>query len=233
MNNTEFSDQFDTLLDSYKIANNFGEAENLYTLKVDEYEKSLFLTYAQYDFINDLYSGRNISGKSYEEIEELRRYLADLNKSEDIKEFYSFNGLSKNSIKCKLNSDVLYITHEQCIITSEDKCLDGEYLDTYPIKRDQYNRVRKNPFRNNKIWRIDLSDNEIELISKHIINTYKVSYIRKPKPIILEDLDDISIEGISEKTECELNPNLHRFILERAVMKAVQHMAIQNNKEEE
>ena len=43
----EFSDQFDTLLDSYKIPDEFGRVENLITIKLDEYEKSVLLTEAQ------------------------------------------------------------------------------------------------------------------------------------------------------------------------------------------
>ena len=43
----EFSDQFDTLLDSYKVPDEFGRVENLVTIKLDEYEKSTLLTEAQ------------------------------------------------------------------------------------------------------------------------------------------------------------------------------------------
>ena len=46
-------------------------------------------------------------------------------------------------------------------------------------------------------------------------------YIARPKPIILTDLNDLSINGISAETECELNPVIHKDILERAVQLAL------------
>ena len=44
-------------------------------------------------------------------------------------------------------------------------------------------------------------------------------YIRKPKPIILSDISSygFTIDGLSDVSECELNPILHSEILSRAV----------------
>lgn len=235
MNLKEFSDQFDTLLDSYKLKEKFGDIEDLYTLKLDEYEKSTYLTKAQYDLIIDLYTGRNQIGNSYEQTEELRRYLSNLNSVKLIEEFVSMGylGLSPNSIKCNISdNNILYITQEQCLLESTDPCLNNTWLDTYPILRDEYNNLKNNPFKNKKVWRVDLGIDEVELISKFTIKGYKVSYIRKPKPIILEDLYQVSIEGINTASECELNSNLHSIILQRAVETAITYMATKfNNKE--
>jgi hypothetical protein len=48
---------------------------------------------------------------------------------------------------------------------------------------------------------------------------YSVRYLRKPRPIILEDLTDsnISIDGVSTESTCELDSELHQEILQRAV----------------
>lgn len=48
---------------------------------------------------------------------------------------------------------------------------------------------------------------------------YTVRYVRKPDPIILTDISelDVTIDGIDVSTECELNPLIHREILDRAV----------------
>lgn len=50
---------------------------------------------------------------------------------------------------------------------------------------------------------------------------YTLRYVKKPKPIILEDLtnygDNLSIEGETEETECELPVETHQELLERAV----------------
>lgn len=51
--------------------------------------------------------------------------------------------------------------------------------------------------------------------------TYQIRYVKRPKPIILEDLSkyasDLSIDGIDTITECELPTELHQEILQRAV----------------
>ena len=48
---------------------------------------------------------------------------------------------------------------------------------------------------------------------------YKLRYIKKPKPIVLTDLSEseVSIEGVSKETQCELPSELHSEILQRAV----------------
>lgn len=51
--------------------------------------------------------------------------------------------------------------------------------------------------------------------------TYTLRYVKKPKPIILEALtnygDNLSIEGETNATECELPVETHQELLERAV----------------
>lgn len=89
------------------------------------------------------------------------------------------------------------------------------------MKRDEYNIIKNNPFKNNKVFRIDKDTKEVELISKHSIGAYKVSYIVKPAPIILEDISPLSIEGVSIISQCELHELLHKSILERAVQETL------------
>lgn len=229
MNNTEWSNQFDTLLDSYKFRSGYGTTEDIYSIKLDEYEKSIYLTNAQSSILRELYSGRNLTGRAYEQSEELRRYLANLNTTEYITDFKEMGnlGLSVNSLRCKISKEVLWITQEQCELESDsDPCINGSLVETFPVLRDEYNRIKNNPFRyRNRVWRIDLADNSVELISRNKIKGYKVSYIRKPLPIILEDLGDLSIDGISTETNCELDITLHKDILERAVEEAYRYMS--------
>jgi hypothetical protein len=74
----EYSDQFDTLLDSYKMPNGYGADETPVVVKLDEYEKSVFLSDAQTDLVVELYSGKNMYGGYFDSSEELRRYLSTL-----------------------------------------------------------------------------------------------------------------------------------------------------------
>ena len=84
MNNSELSNQFDTLVSSYRRFRDFDNREPLDTLEFDEYEKSLCLTKAQEQLVLGLYNGKNPDGESFESIEELRRYLAPLIKEADL-----------------------------------------------------------------------------------------------------------------------------------------------------
>ena len=75
-----------------------------------------------------------------------------------------------------------------------------------------------NPFKGpseRRVLRIDNSSNIIELISKYNIKDYVIGYLKKPTPIIVDDLTqyDTTIEGLSAVTDCSLNPVLHRNIL--------------------
>lgn len=74
----EFSDGFDTLVSSYANKIAFGQDSSMTNLSFDEYEKSYFLTESEKALVVGLYSGRNPLGLSFEETEELRRYLAPL-----------------------------------------------------------------------------------------------------------------------------------------------------------
>ena len=73
----EFSNSFDTLLNSYALTPNFGEETSKQTIALDEYEKSVFLTKAQEEIVLGLYNGKNPYGDIFEGTEELRRYLSD------------------------------------------------------------------------------------------------------------------------------------------------------------
>ena len=63
----------------------------------------------------------------------------------------------------------------------------------------------------------------MELIphSGETVSKYTIRYVRRPKPIVLVDLaseyGDVSINGVSTISECELNPLIHEEILQRAV----------------
>lgn len=66
MTNEEFSNEFDTLINSNSTIKPFGIDSTL--LEFDEYEKSMFLTKAQDEIVESLYTGKLI-GDSFEETE--------------------------------------------------------------------------------------------------------------------------------------------------------------------
>lgn len=223
----EFSNEFDTLLNSYATINQFGKVENPATIELDEYEKSVFLTKAQEETVIDLYSGKNPLGDSFEKTEEVRRYLSDLIKTYTTTEKkVGYTGLSKTSIFFELPEDLWFITYESADLEdSRLGCMNGEEISVIPVTQDDYFRIAKNPFRGankRRALRLDLGNRMVEIVSEYNIARYLVRYVARPEPIILTDLpDNLSINQISTKTECKLNPVIHRAILEKAVQLAL------------
>jgi len=218
MTTQEFSNEFDVLYNN--IMSN--QAPGL-----DEYEKSVILTKAQEEVVIDLYNGKNPFGNSFEKTEETRRYLSDLIRTYTTADRkLGYTGLSKSSVFFELPDDLWFITYESVNLKDEGLgCMNGENISVIPITQDDYHRIKKNPFKGankRRALRFDLSNKIVEIISKYNVESYLVRYLARPVPIILDDLTDgLSVNGISEKTECELDPVIHRTILEKAVNIAI------------
>lgn len=218
MNNAEFSREFDILYNN--IMSNAAPG-------LDEYEKSVFLTNAQEGFVKDLYDGTGPT--SFEKDEEARRFLGDLiDTFETNEKLVGHLGLSRNSMFFQIPEDVWFITYESAVLDDERLgCANGTEATIVPVSQDNFYKIQRNPFRGpteGRALRLDNSDNIIELVSDYNIDKYLIRYVKRPRPIILVNLDEIdeglTINGLSETSECELNPVTHRPILERAVMLA-------------
>lgn len=239
MRRNDFSNGFDTLLNSFAHSAQFGNANSQADIALDEYEKSLFLTQAQEEEVLSLYTGKNVNREAFEATEELRRYLSTLIKEAELSPITTSNGnflgLESNSKFFTLPQDLWFITFERVIIT-DGKCEDSSSLDVYPVRQDEYHKIRKNPFRganDRRALRLDLSEGNVEIISKYGVTSYYVRYLRKLKPIVLINLDvDVSINGVSVATDCELPEILHQRILERAVTLALMTKGIRTNNNE-
>ena len=229
----DFSSQFDVLLNSYAMTAGFGSTNNPGTIELDEYEKSLLLTKSQEDIAIELYSGRNSMGTSFEETEEMRRYLSRLVKEARREPITTSSnkplGIDSNSRFFTLPPDLWFITYENVNI-SDGKCDSHTSMDVYPVTQDEYHKIKRNPFRganNRRALRLDLSDGIVEIVSKYTVTEYYLRYLRKLQPIVLANLgDEQSIEGISTISECELPETLHQRILDRAVQLALQSRGI-------
>lgn len=234
MTNEEFSNEFDILLNSYS-----GNTP----LTFDEYEKSIFLTRAQEQLVESLYTGRAI-GDSFEDTEQLRRYLAELVKTISLEVYEDQNNkVSSDSYFATIPDDVWFITYESAVLNkADDKCLNDKEVQVVPITQDEYHRIKDNPFRranSRRVLRLDNNSSTVELISKYKLKNYLIRYIAIPSPIVLIDLpDELYISTINNnvihkynrQTECSLHPGLHRMILELAVSMAVKSKANSQNK---
>lgn len=228
----EFSNQFEVLVNSYRRFRDFDPREPMDTIEFNEYEKSLYLTKAQEELVRSLYNGKNVFKESFEQTEELRRYLAGLVVTEELLPTVASNGLpigmESSSKFFTLPEDLWFITYEAA--DTENGVCGKTTLSVYPVRQDEYHKIKKNPFRganDRRVLRLDLADGVVELISKFTIDKYYIRYLKKLKPIILEDLPDgLTIEHYSTTTGCELHEGLHQQILEMAVMMALQSKGI-------
>jgi hypothetical protein len=67
------------------------------------------------------------------------------------------------------------------------------YTEVIPVAHDDLWRTLNNPFKgptDKRVLRLDIANNQVELISKYAISTYTVRYIKKLNPIILINLPD-------------------------------------------
>lgn len=238
MTNQEFSDSFDTLLNSYAHKIAFGDQVSAADVALNEYEKSVFLTKAQEDIVISCYNGKNYMGDSFEGSEEMRRYLAPLVKDATPSMITNSAGtplkMSSNSQFFTLPDNLWFITYESLKVNKEEPCDAFSTLDVYPVTQDEYHKIKRNPFRgtnSRRALRLDLADNVVEIISSFPIESYYIRYIRRPNPIILIDLSDTGLtindeDGHPDGMECELHEALHQKILERAVGMALQTKGI-------
>lgn len=200
MTNLEFSNEFDILYNN--IMSNQAPGLN-------EYKKSVFLTEAQNIIVKEVYSGRNNIGISFESSEEARRILHNLVVDKHI----PITSTSIKNTKVELPEDIMFIIYEDCTLENGNTAL------VVPTKYDNLYDTLKNPFKRpskDRVLRID--SNPISLYSgDNKIKQYNVSYVRIPTPIILEDLEGVSINNKCEQSECELHESIHLDILQRAV----------------
>jgi len=134
----------------------------------------------------------------------------------------------------KTPSDFLFFLNEEAyvekIVGLPDMHLRNAAIVT-PINYEEYTVSRggtyKYPLTKNECWRLiingDLTQNrEVEIIApyNHKIVSYTMRYVRKPKPIILTNIQEeygTTIDGYGEIMECELPEAMHEEIVQRAV----------------
>jgi hypothetical protein len=247
MNCQEFNIEFDILYNNVSS----GQAPGL-----NGYEKSIYLTLAQEELVKTAYSGYNPTKESVEETEKRRKQLSQLitNLKVDVSSMLEDNtdnmitdtANSLISYMVPISSDVWFQLYES--VTFKDlnqNCkYDGKTAWVMVMSHDDYSLSSINPFRIpnfRKVWRVDYKDitaslpnkKVIELVTAYPIATYHTRYLRKPKPIILEDLSsygqNLTIDGAVKPYSrptgtvlltdecCELNQVFHRDILNRAV----------------
>lgn len=195
----EFDLEFDILYNNI----NSGKAPGINAL-----EKSIFLTQAQELVVQQLYES-----VGFENSESTMQSLATIVETETLSPYtdngdkYMFNKPEK----------LMYIVHESAQISNG--CSDITNVDVLPVKNDDFNKIRRNPFRGCSKLRVLrlIEGSDIIIVSDYDVYNYTLRYIRHPNNIVLEDAVRYSVEGYTEKAECELPDIIHRTILYKAV----------------
>ena len=239
MDVTEFSNQFDVLYNN--ITSNQAPGLN-------EYEKSVFLTKAQNEIVKNYFTANSKGNNIGQGFDDSAKRQADFSGLMGVYHSNTSAALSSGAIRMDNRSlvynfptDVFIVINESLEhTTGTDPNTKTDIYQVIPIRYDEYMRLMSKPYKRplkNQVWRLinkaTVSGNTItkkaELITGPEINgsttnlTYIVRYIRYPKPIILGDLDGLTIEGHPTESEastvfnCELDPILHEDILQRAV----------------
>lgn len=233
----EFSREFDILYNN--ITSNQAPSLN-------SYEKSVFLTQAQEAIVIDLYRG--ISNKPFDLTEETSSYLSPIIKDfiittkKDVDDEELVNSLAPlynvtmmSAFESNAVQDCWFIVYESALVSYEGKsCNQNVMHEVVPTTYDTFLRKQRNPFKRpnkHRVLRLNIGSIDENLNSRSIylihgknseIKSYRCTYIKRPNPIILEDLGiyggyDLNINGKSGKSECELGSAIHREILYKAV----------------
>lgn len=222
MTTQEFSDQFDVLYNN--IMSN--QAPGL-----DEYEKSVFITKAQFEIVKNYFNPK--SNKIQEGFDDSPKRQIDFSKLMTVVKptpevIANYPKFDSRSILYKMPTDVLFVLNETGKATEGTSVRPVTII---PISFEEYSRILSKPYKQplkNQGWRLlngGLANATTQFVSEVIVKAgatlsdYVIRYVKRPKPTILTNLADtnVSLEGETVVTECELDPILHPEILQRAV----------------
>lgn len=220
MNGVELSQQFDVLYNN--ITSNQAPGLN-------EYEKSLFLTKAQDEVIKNYHNPKgNKYGEGFDDNQKRQIDFSMITKTSNSTSFgTALYDNRSNSKSVTLPTDIMMIENERVTVTRDSQSVD---LIVKALRYDEYDRLMSKVYKRplvNQAWRLinNESANKADLIvgPVDVITKYFIRYVRRPKPVIVGNLDGLTIEGYTYGTEanqsngCELDPSIHEEILQRAV----------------
>lgn len=215
MNHVEFSNEFDVLYNN--IMSNAAPG-------INEYEKSVLLTKAQDEVLKNYFNSR---GNKYQEgFDDSAKRQIDFSGLISVADCTAIDGEGLD-----LRAKIYRMPSDVFLVINETLTTDTGVKQVVPIKFDEYSRLMSKPYKEPlkyQAWRLVTegsgNDNVVVEVIPHsgeTVSKYTVRYVRRPKPIVLVDLaseyGDVSINGVSTISECELNPLIHEEILQRAV----------------
>ena len=232
------SNQFDVLFNN--ITSNQAPGLN-------EYEKSIFLTKAQNEIVKNYFLPQsNAKQAGFDANQKRQADFSMLMENASQYPITATVKFDPRSLVFSYPQKMFILINEQIVFTQQGAETPLGIRQVIPISYDEYTRLMSKPYKEPlkyQAWRLLTSKStpqagstdeskptaEIILTTKDrtswandVRTEYHIRYLRRPNPIVLIDLvqtlgEDLSIEGVTEETPCELDPMLHEEILQRAV----------------
>lgn len=218
------------------------------------HEKSLFLTKAEYEIVSNYavaQSKGNTTGVGFDDSAKRQADFSSLMATAKAAMLQAsllnpYQKFDSRSSLYDMNKDCNGKNLDLFVVTNETFKPQGttEVLQVIPLTHEEYTRLMSKPFKRpikGQAWRLNtgayLGQKAIEVIAGPGTDSkggdYIIRYLRRPKPIILGDLDGLSIDGytwggdvtpgnpevdkIYGDYPCEIEESLHEAILQRAV----------------
>lgn len=193
---------------------------------LNAYEKSIFLTKAQDEIVKNYFNPKSKGNNVQEGFDGNPKRQVDF--SMLTKVYTDTDTVSgglfdtrANTISHSLPKDLFMAINETMQVRRNNVDV---ILQVIPIRFDEYTRLMSKPYKRPlkyQAWRLINNDesNKADIIVGPGDNPllYTLRYIRRPKPIIVSNLDGLTIESEGTASDCELDPILHEEILQRAV----------------
>lgn len=217
MSEEEMDNMFDVLYNN--ITSNQAPGLNAY-------EKSVFLTKGQDEILKNYFNPKSKGNTTQDGFDGNAKRQVDFSMltSVETKSSGFENPLfdtRENTKSVGLPSKLMFAINEVVEVTRNNKQV---ILQVIPIKFDEYSRLMCKPYKRPlkyQAWRLTNNNisNKADIVigPSDTLTKYTIRYVRRPNPIIVSDLDGLTIEGKSTASKCELDSILHEEILQRAV----------------
>ena len=195
---------------------------------LNAYEKSVFLTKAQDEILKNYFNPKSKGNNTQDGFDGSAKRQIDFSSitaSQSIvpsSECYFDQRTNTKSVT--LPKDIMFILNEFVTVQRDKKDVT---LQVIPIKFDEYSRLMSKPYKRPlkyQAWRLlntggSVINADIIIGPSDILEDYFIRYVKRPTPIVVDNLDGLTIDGddTGTKKDCILDPILHEEIVQRAV----------------
>lgn len=193
---------------------------------LNAYEKSVFLTKAQDEILKNYFNSKSKGNTTQDGFDGSAKRQVDFSMLTTVETKSSgfespLFDTRENTKSVGLPSKLTFAINEVVEVTRDTNKV---ILQVIPIKFDEYSRLMCKPYKRPlkyQAWRLTNNDvvNKADIIvgPSDTLTKYTIRYVRRPNPIIVSNLDGLTIEGKGDTLACELDPILHEEIVQRAV----------------